>query len=136
MSEENIDLIKRIYAGFNNREYDELVENFGDDFEWFAADNSPLADRSPYHGIKEVREGVFGRIELAFKRLNVEIDEIIEAGNRVIILGYYEGEYATGGKAPRAQLAHIWTLANGKAIKFQQYVDTYAIASGAKAAAE
>ena len=134
MSQENIDLINTIYRHFNNREYDDVVRNFGEDVEWFAADNSPLADRSPYHGIKDIREGVFGRIAAAFNRLDVEIDEIIDAGDKVIILGYYEGEFAAGTKAPRAQLAHVWTIANGKAVKFQQYVDTFAIAEGAKTA--
>ena len=135
MSKENLELINKIYGHFNAREYDAVVENFADNFEWFAADSSPLADRSPYRGVKEIRAGVFGRIEAAFKRLNVEIDEIIDAGDKVVVLGYYTGEYATGNEAPRAQLAHIWTIAGGKAVKFQQYVDTLAIAKGAKAAA-
>ena len=134
MSNENVNLIKKIYGHFNAREYDNVVKNFADDFEWFAADNSPLADRSPYHGVKEIREGVFGRIEVGFKQLNVCIDEIIDAGDKVIILGYYEGEYATGALAPRAQAAHVWTIRDGKAAKFQQYLDTLAVARGANAA--
>ena len=135
MSQENIDLVNTIYRHFNHREYDDVVKNFGENIEWFAADNSPLADRSPYHGIKDIRQGVFGRIAAAFNRLVVEIDEIIDAGDKVIILGYYEGEFAVGTKAPRAQLAHVWTIANGKAVKFQQYVDTFAIAEGTKTTA-
>src|SRR5262249_42134243 len=115
MSKENIDLIKKIYGHFNAREYDRVVESFADDFEWLAADNSHLADNSPYHGVKEIREGVFGRIEAAFKRLNVRIDEIIDAGERVIILGYYDGEWANGSQAPHAQMAHVWTVDGGKA---------------------
>ena len=134
MSQENIDLINTIYRHFNNREYDDVVRHFGEDIEWFAADNSPLADRSPYRGIKDIREGVFGRIAAAFNRLDVDIDEIIDAGGKIIVLGYYEGEFAAGIKAPRAQLAHVWTIANGKAVKFQQYVDTFAIAEGTKPA--
>lgn len=134
MPQENIKLINTIYRHFNNREYDDLVKTFSEDFEWYAADNSPLADHSPYHGIKEIRENVFGRIAAGFKRLNVEVDEMIDAGDKVIALGYYAGEFATGTSAPRAQLAHIWTITDGKAVKFQQYVDTYAIAEGVKAA--
>ena len=134
MSQENIDLINTIYRHFNNREYDDVIRHFGKDIEWFAADNSPLADRSPYHGIKDIREGVFGRIAAAFNRLDVDIDEIIDAGDKIIVLGYYEGEFSFGTIAPRAQLAHVWTIADGKAVKFQQYVDTFAIAEGAKPA--
>jgi uncharacterized protein len=135
MSQQNIDLIKRIYKHFNAREYDYVVKNFSDDFEWSAADNSPLADRSPYRGVREIREGVFGRIEASFKRLNFRIDEIIDAGDKVVLLGYYEGEYASGSSAPRAQAAHVWTIRDGKGVKFQQYLDTLAVARGASAAA-
>jgi ketosteroid isomerase-like protein len=38
-----------------------------------------------------------------------------------------------GREAPsQIQLAHIWTVRDGKAVKFQQYVDTYAIAESFK----
>ena len=136
MSEQNINLIKKIYSHFNAREYDEVVKNFADDFEWFAADNSPLGDHSPYHGVEEIRKDVFGRIEAGFQRLNFLRDEIIDAGDKIILLGYYEGELTGGAKAPRAQAAHVWTISDGKAVKFQQYLDTLAVARGTKAANE
>jgi uncharacterized protein len=134
MSKENIELVNTIYRNFNDRRYDELVKDLSDDCEWVAADNSPLADRSPYHGIKAIREDVFGRIAVGFKRLDVNVDEMIDAGNKIVALGYYTGEMATGVAAPRAQLAHIWTFRDGKAVMFQQYVDTFAIARGLKTA--
>ena len=135
MSQENIELVRNISDRFNNRDYESVLGHFGAELEWFAADHSPLADRSPYYGIDAVREGVFARIAAGFTRLNIEINEIFGAGDKVVVLGYYDGSFAVSDKALRAQLAHIWTIANGKAVKFQQYVDTYAIAEAAKMAA-
>jgi hypothetical protein len=134
MPENNINLVRDIYDKFNNRNYEAVLANFGENFEWVAADSSPLADRSPYHGIEAVREGVFARIEAGFERLVVDIDEVIDAGDKIVVLGYYNGLYRGSPKPFRSQLAHIWTIADGKAVKFQQYVDTYQIAQNIKAA--
>jgi ketosteroid isomerase-like protein len=135
MSATNIDLIKQIYEHFNKRNYDAVVDSFDGNFEWIAADNSPLADRSPYRGREVVRDGVFERITAGFTHLEVAIDELIDAGEKIVVLGYYDGNFAVSGKRLYAQLAHVWTIANGKAVKFQQYVDTYAIAEASKVTA-
>jgi uncharacterized protein len=42
----------------------------------------------------------------------------------VLMLGYYSGTYKSTGKQILAQVAHLWTLAGGKLVKFQQYTDT------------
>ncbi len=132
MSQENITVINRIYEAFGSRDFDAVLEHFGPKIEWVAAVNSPLADRSPYRGLQEVREGVFMRIAEGFERLTVKIDELFEAGDRVVALGFYDGVYRANGKQFQAQVAHIWTLANGKAVKFQQYVDTFQLAESFK----
>jgi uncharacterized protein len=132
MSQENIDVINKIYQAFGQRDFDTVLEHFGPTIEWVAAFNSPLADRSPYRGLDEVREGVFMRIAAGFERLTVKADEIFGADDRVVVLGFYDGVYRANGKPFQAQVAHIWTLANGKAVKFQQYVDTYQLAESFK----
>lgn len=118
-------MIERVYEEFANRDYAAVLSHFVDDFEWYAADNSPLADMSPYHGVDAVRTGVFGRIEAGFEKLVVVPDEIFSGENgRVVVLGYYHGRFRGKEKEFRAQVAHIWTMRDGRAIKFQQYLDT------------
>jgi ketosteroid isomerase-like protein len=132
MSQENINVIDRIYAAFGQRDFAAVLDLFGPTIEWIAAVNSPLADRSPYRGLDEVREGVFTRIAAGFESLTVRVDEIFSAGDKVVVLGFYDGVYKPNGKKFQAQVAHIWTLAGGKAVKFQQYVDTYQLAESFK----
>ena len=132
MSQENISVINRIYEAFGQRDFAAVLDLFGPTIEWIAAVNSPLADGSPYRGLDEVREGVFMRIAAGFESLTVRVDEIFNAGDKVVVLGFYDGVYKTNGKRFQAQVAHIWTLADGKAVKFQQYVDTYQLAESFK----
>lgn len=135
MSQSNIALIERVYDAFGQRDYPKVLESFAANIEWFAAEHSPLADRSPYRGLSAVREGVFDRIAAGFERLVVHVDEIFAAGDqgdKVVALGYYEGVRKASDKPFRAQVAHIWTLAAGKVVKFQQYVDTLQLADTAE----
>jgi ketosteroid isomerase-like protein len=132
MSEENINVINKTYEAFGRRDFAAVLEHFAPTIEWVAAVNSPLADRSPYRGLGGVREGVFMRIAEGFERLTVNVDEIFGAGDKVVALGFYDGVYNANGKRFQAQVAHIWTLAGGKVVKFQQYVDTYQLAESFK----
>ena len=125
---QNTTTIEKVYESFNTREYEQVLSHFDPAFEWIAADNSPLADKSPYRGIAAIREGVFNRIAAGFEKLVVVPDEIFAADDRVVVLGYYEGKFRGSADEFRTQVAHIWTLADGKPMKFQQYVDTLKIA--------
>ena len=125
----NIALIKKTYESFAARDYETVMSNFGDDFIWIAADSSPLADQSPYHGVPAIRSGVFERIAAGFEKLIVMADEMFEAdGDRVVVLGHYHGKFHGADDEFKTQVAHIWTVRNGQLVKFQQYLDTLKVA--------
>jgi uncharacterized protein len=128
----NMDAVNKIYAAFAARDIPAVIELFDPSIEWVAAENSPLADRSPYRGLKQVVEGVFTRIGLEFPGLAIQVDEFLDAGDKIVMLGRYHGIRKATGKAFHAQVAHIWTIAAGKVTKFQQYLDTYQVAETAK----
>ena len=121
--------IKQLYTSLGERDYEAVMSNLADDCVWIVADNSPLADRSPYNGIAEIRSGVFERLTGGFDKLIFETDEIFEGeGQRIIALGYYYGKFHGAVDEFRAQVAHVWTLSDGRAVKFQQYLDTLQVA--------
>ena len=82
------------------------------------ADNSPLADRSPYQGIAEVRSGVFERLSAGFDKFVFDTDEIFECngGERVVALGYYYFRFHGQAEERKAQVAHVWTIRDGRAL--------------------
>jgi ketosteroid isomerase-like protein len=134
MSENNKAIVERIYNAFAGRDYEKVLTFFAPDFEWYAADNSPLADQSPYQGIDAVRTGVFDRIAAGFEKLEVVPDELFIAdGERVVALGYYHGKFRGKTDEFKTQVAHIWTVRDGKAVKFQQYLDTLKVSTDAAA---
>ena len=126
--------IKTLYDNLSARNYEAVMSYLDDDIVWIVADNSPLADRSPYHGINEVRSGVFERLTSGFDKLIFDVDEIFECGSeRVVALGYYYFRFHGQPQERKAQVAHIWTIRDGRAVKFQQYLDTLQVARDAGA---
>ena len=128
--------LETLYARLGERDYEAVMSYLADDIVWIVADNSPLADRSPYHGIAEVRSGVFERLTAGFDKLVFDADEIFECngGERVVALGYYYFRFHGQAEERKAQVAHVWTIRDGRAIKFQQYLDTFQVARDAGAA--
>jgi ketosteroid isomerase-like protein len=58
----------------------------------------------------------------------VQIDEIVDAGDTIVAFGRYLGTYKATGRAQHAQMAHVWRIAGGRAVRFQQYADTLGVA--------
>ena len=121
--------LEKLYASLGERDYEAVMSHLRNDIVWIVADNSPFADRSPYHGIAEVRSGIFERLTAGFEKLAVAVDEIFACeGGKVVVLGYYHGQFRGRAEEFRAQVAHIWTIREGRFVKFQQYLDTLQVA--------
>jgi ketosteroid isomerase-like protein len=60
--------VETLYARLSERDYEAVMSYLADDIAWIVADNSPLADRSPYNGIGEVRSGIFDRPNSGFRQ--------------------------------------------------------------------
>lgn len=58
--------IKTLYDDLSSRNYEAVLSYLDDEIVCIVADNSPLADGSPYKGIDEVRSGVFERLTSGF----------------------------------------------------------------------
>lgn len=129
----NIDTIEKLYERLGERDYEGVMSHLADDIVWIVADNSPLADRSPYRGPAEMRSGVFDRLTAGFDKLVFDVDEIFECGggDKVVALGYYYLRFHGQAEERKAQVAHIWTMRDGRAVKFQQYLDTLQVARDA-----
>ena len=127
--------IQTLYARLGERDYEAVMSYLADDIVWIVADNSPLADRSPYCGKADVRSGVLERLTAGFDKLVFDVDEIFASNGRerVVALGYYSFKFHGQVEERKAQVAHVWTVRDGRAVKFQQYLDTLQVARDAGA---
>ena len=128
MSQENVALIRGIYDGFAAGDVGAVLGAMSPDIVWNEAENFPYADGNPYVGPQAVAEGVFARLIGEWDGFAVNVEEILDAGDTIVALGRYGGSCKATGKAMNPQLAHVWRVAGGKAVAFQQYVDTLQVA--------
>src|SRR5438309_8934465 len=105
---ENRAIIEEIYVAFNRRDYENVLSHFAEDIEWIVAENSPFPDRSPYHGINAIREGVFERITAGFESLTIEAEETFEGEDRVVVLGHYRGKFRGKTDEVCKTVAPLW----------------------------
>lgn len=124
MSAENVAVVKGIYDAFGRGDVPAVLGAMTPDIVWNEAENFPYADRNPYVGPQAVLEGVFGRVLADWDGFQVVPDEILDAGDTVVMLGRYRGTHKVTGKAKNPQIVHVWRIRNGKAAQFQQYADT------------
>jgi ketosteroid isomerase-like protein len=128
MSQANVELIRAIYDAFAAGDVPGVLGRMDPAIEWNEAENFPYADGNPYIGPEAVAGGVFMRCATEWDGFAVQIDEIVDAGDTIVAFGRYLGTYKATGRAQHAQMAHVWRIAGGRAVRFQQYADTLGVA--------
>ena len=52
------------------------------------------------------------------------VDKFLDAGSEIVVLGRYRGVARETGKELDAPFVHVWTVEDGKAVRFRQFLDT------------
>lgn len=125
MAEQRIQVIERLYEAFAGGDMGTVADLLADT-DWTEAAGLPYGGR--YSGAAEIFENVFVKIAGDFEGFAATPDELLPAGeDRVLALGRYTG--AGKAAAPKNRLdaafAHVWTVADGRIVKFVQYADTH-----------
>ncbi|MGE3304125.1 MAG: nuclear transport factor 2 family protein [Hyphomonadaceae bacterium] len=124
MSKENVALIKGLYEAFAAGDAGAVLAKMSPAIVWNEAENFPYADGNPYVGPEAVANGVFARIGADWEGFAITVENLLDAGEAVVVQARYRGVFKATGKRLDAQAAHVWRLADGKVASFQQYVDT------------
>jgi ketosteroid isomerase-like protein len=118
----NLDSVRAVYDSFATGDVPAVLNFLSPDVSWTEAEGFPYG--GTYTGPQAVLAGVFMRLGAEWQGFAVVPDDFIDGGDRVVALGRYSGTYKATGKSFRADFAHVWTLRDGKAVKFVQYIDT------------
>jgi ketosteroid isomerase-like protein len=118
MSAENVAAVRAYYDAFNRGDHESAYAFLAEDF---VADYSR---RSIEAGIARGREqaiAVAEAVREAWGELSVEPEELIERGNRVIAVVANRARGAVSGAEIGARTAQVWTLRDGKAVRFEYF---------------
>ncbi|NEV92753.1 ketosteroid isomerase [Psychroflexus sp. YR1-1] len=121
----NVVIIDSLYKAFGKGEIPKVLELMDPEIVWYEAEGNAYADGNPYIGPEAVLNGVFARVGAEHEYFNLQDIELNQmTGNKVLARLRYDAKVKKTGKTFNAQVAHLWTLKDGKISGFQQYVDT------------
>ncbi len=118
----NKEIIQGLYDSFATGDIAAVTAAFAEDISWTEADGFPLA--GTYIGPQAVVENVFMRLGDFSDNWGVAIDRLVADGDVVVADGKYTWNHKVSGEPCEARMAHVWTLADGKATSFLQHVDS------------
>ncbi len=129
----NIEVIKELYRAFREQDYDTFLRLSAEDIEWIQNEGFPGG--ATYKGASAVIEGVFKANNDKWSGFAYHIEEILDAGNSIIVIGKYSGRdrgaFPEGnrfsGKPMSAAAVHIYDLHDGKIARFRMFADTKSI---------
>jgi ketosteroid isomerase-like protein len=118
MSQENVEIMRQMLDQAQERPealYDILDENV----QWDAGELG-LPDLTTFHGPDGVRE-FFRRWVGAFEEWGYDTEELIDAGDSVVIRTHQWGRGKGSGVAVENRFWQVWTFRNGKVIHATQH---------------
>jgi ketosteroid isomerase-like protein len=132
MAQENVTLIQSMYEAFVRGDIPTVLGAMDPNIEW----DQPEAPGYPSAGIHRVPQAVvnevFGTIPTYYQEFAAVPQEFIDVGDRVIVIGAYQGKGKASGTPFVAPFVHIHTFRNGTVVRFQEYTDTGTIAAAIK----
>jgi hypothetical protein len=119
----NADAVRRAYAAFAAGDLDGALAAMHPQVEWHQAQGLPHG--GVYHGLEAVRAAVFDPIWREWwSSFTATPETVIGAGDDVVALGRYQGTARATGRPLDVPFAHVWTFADGRVVRFRQFVDT------------
>lgn len=118
----NLDIIKELYRCFREKDYPAFLAICQPELEWIQ--NKGFPGGAVHYGASNVVEAVFKSFNNEWRDWRFDIEEYIDAGDSIIVIGKYTGQHRTTDKALSAPAAHVYDLENGKVRRFRQFTDT------------
>jgi ketosteroid isomerase-like protein len=115
----NAELVRRGYDAFNRGDLDAVLDLFDPEIEIGLLEDSPMA--GDFRGHAGFRAMIAENAEM-FTAYRNEPEEVIEATDEAIVVVIRS---AARGRASGAEvegrLAHLWTIRDGKVVRFQPF---------------
>jgi ketosteroid isomerase-like protein len=123
VSPSNVEIARRSYEAFERDDLDAVLADMDDDIVWEQAQGLPHG--GVYHGLAEVRRNIFEPLDTEWwAEFHAVPHEFLESDADVVVLGRYTGRAKETGRALDVPYVHVWTFADGRAVRFRQFLDT------------
>jgi uncharacterized protein len=115
-------VIADLYSAFASGSVPAVLAAMAADIAWTEAAGFPYG--GTYHGPRAVLDGVFMRLGTEWEGFSAVPAQLVAEGDTVVAIGTYAGRYRATGKSFEAPFVHVWTLVDGRIVRFHQHTDT------------
>jgi uncharacterized protein len=120
MSQDNVDTVRRIYAVWDQEGSPVPSGLLDPEVEWV---NPPEAvEPGTRRGIDAFADAARTVAE-TFQGVRVEIERLVDAGERVVVIATLRGRGRGSGADVERRQGYVWTLREGKAVRFEWFND-------------
>ena len=122
MSEANVEVIRKIYACFDNGDVAGFLECMADDIAFDHRGNEN--PESPINKLFQGKDGVQEFVDTVLSTQDVlahDVHDFFTSGDKVALFGFYKGRVKATGKEFASNWAQIWTMKDGLAIAWKLY---------------
>ena len=123
---QNFEAVRLHYAASTRGDLAGMMEPVTPTTRWTEMAGFPYA--GTYIGPAAIIEGVFKRIGADWNGFSFNLESLHDAGTTITGIGQYQGTSKATGKAMSARVVHVWTMAEGKVVAFEQFADTALVA--------
>jgi len=118
----NLALVQDLYDAFGKKDEARLRRILHPQVEWIQCAGFPGGGHR--RSAHEVLEQVLGGLNTEWNDFQVRIDEFLDAGRTVVVIGRYAGRHSVTAKEMESLFAHVYEVEDGRIVRFRQIADT------------
>lgn len=112
MSQENVELVRRIYEAWGREE--SARDFIAEDIEYvnpsYAVESGTRLGRASFRVVRET-----------YGDFKVRVEQYVDAGDEVVVLAQYKGSGGGSGVPVSGEHGYVWTVRDGQAVRFQWF---------------
>lgn len=112
MSQENVELVRRIYEAWGREE--SARDFIAEDIEYvnpsYAVESGTRRGRASFRVVRET-----------YGDFRVQVERYVDAGEEVVVLAQYKGSGGGSGVPVSGEHGYVWTVRDGQAVRFQWF---------------
>lgn len=123
----NVAALKQLYAAFGKGDVQAIAQLMSDQVEWVHPGPAVI----PFAGTFKGHQGVQQFFQIAGERIEVQEQKLfsfVEQGDCVAVLGYEHMKVKATGREYRSNWVHLYTLQDARVVRFEEFIDTAALA--------
>jgi ketosteroid isomerase-like protein len=121
VSQENVDIVRRIYDGWSRGEFDAGVELY--DRYVLLVLRADFPDPGPYLGAQAIRGYMRNHFLADFDGATITGEEFIDAGDSVVVRIRQAAHGAVSGLPVEMSYYNVWTLRGGSVIRIESIME-------------